>query len=426
MIISLLTKRVFKLATIYTGANFINQAIPFLLLPVLTRLLSPNDYGIIATFIALIGIVNVIVSMGSTEAISRGYFEKEKDGFDFSKFIFNAIFINFIVFLIFIIITFFLKSFIAKKLFIPPNWLYLLPIIAFCYAIYIIPFKLFVFRQKPIPYAILELSHTFIEIILSIILVAVFTLGWKGRLLGITINKILFFIIGIYLLIKSYSLNFSLNYDYIRKILSYGVPVVFHSLGFTIVGAMDRFFLNRMEGLSTTGIYSVGYSIAMIIGFFVGAFNLAWTPVLFEKLNQITEALKIKLVKITYFYFILILLVALFLIIITPYFLKFFVGKNFYGASQFIFWLALGYVVHGMYTMVVSYIFYEKKTYLLSIIAVITIILNIFFNYTLIKLNGAMGAAQATFLTFLSRFLLVWYFSNKVYPMPWFSFIKNQ
>ncbi|MCM8787249.1 MAG: oligosaccharide flippase family protein [Candidatus Omnitrophica bacterium] len=425
MIISLLTKSVFKLATFYTGANFINQAIPFFLLPILTRFLSPSDYGIIATFMALIGIVNVIVSMGSTDAVSRGYFDKDKEGFDFSKFIFNAAFINFIVFLIFIIITFFLKSFISQKLFIPHNWLFLLPIISFCYAIYIIPFKLFIFKQKPIPYAIMELSHTFIEIILSIFLV-LFTLSWKGRVLGIAINKILFFIIGIYILIKNYSLNLSLNSNYIRKILSYGIPVVFHSLGFTVVGALDRFFLNRMVGLSITGIYSVGYSIATIIGFFAGAFNLSWTPILFEKLSQITEDLKIKLVKFTYFYFVLILLAAFFLIIITPYFLKFFVGKNFYGASQFIFWLALGYAVHGMYTMVVSYIFYEKKTYLLSIIAVITVIINIIFNYTLIKLNGAIGAAQATFLTFLSRFLLVWYFSNRVYPMPWFSFIREE
>jgi O-antigen/teichoic acid export membrane protein len=187
---------------------------------------------------------------------------------------------------------------------------------------------------------------------------------------------------------------------------------------------MDRLFLNAMVGVSTAGLYSVGASVAMIIGFIVGAFNLAWSPVLYEKLSNITNEIKIKLVKFTYLYFMTILCLALTLILIAPYFLKIFVGRDFYGATQFIFWIALGYAVLGMYTMVVDYIFYQRKTYFLSIIAIITIILNIIFNYTLIKINGAIGAAQAIFLTFLARFLLVWYVSNKIFPMPWFSFTK--
>jgi len=50
----ILTKKIFKSFTIYTGANFANQAIPFLLLPILTRFLAPYDYGILATFMAMI------------------------------------------------------------------------------------------------------------------------------------------------------------------------------------------------------------------------------------------------------------------------------------------------------------------------------------------------------------------------------------
>jgi len=418
-------KKIFKSFTIYTGANFANQAIPFLLLPILTRSLTPYDYGILATFMAMLGIINIIASMGSTDAVIRGYFDKEKVGFNFSQFIFNTTFINFIVFLVLIIIIFFLKKFISEKLLIPSNWLFSLPVIGFCTAIYTIPFKLFVIKQKPLPYAILEVSSTLIEIILSIFFVVILGLNWQGRVLGVIINRILFFIIGFYILIKYYLLNFSLNFNYIKNILSYGIPVVIHSLGFTAVSAIDRFFLNRLVGLSTTGVYSVGYSISSIIGFIVGAFNLAWSPILYEKLGQVTESLKKKLVKFTYLYFILIFIIASLLILIVPCFLKFFVGEKFHGASQFISWIALGFAIHGMYTMVVGYIFYEKKTYLLSIIAIITILLNIIFNYTLIKLNGAIGAAQATFLTFLSRFLLVWYFSNKIYPMPWFSFAKT-
>ena len=37
-------------AAIYTLANVTNSAIPFLLLPVLTRVLSPEEYGLVTIF----------------------------------------------------------------------------------------------------------------------------------------------------------------------------------------------------------------------------------------------------------------------------------------------------------------------------------------------------------------------------------------
>lgn len=421
---SIIRLKIFKSFTTYTGATFINLAIPFFLLPILTRFLLPSDFGILATFMAMIAIVNVIASMGCIDAVIRGYFDREKKGFSFTQFIFNAILVNFIIFLILIVATYFLKSSISAKFSVFSNFLFLLPVIGFCSAIYSIPLKLFIMQQKAIPYAVLTISNTLLEVLFSIFLVVVIGLNWKGRVLAISINSILFLIVGVYILIKIYPLNLTLNFNYIKKILSYGVPVVFHSLGFTIIATVDKIFLIALVGLSATGLYSVGYSIASIIALLVGAFNTAWNPILYEKLGHSTPGLKVKLVKITYLYFFLIISAAILLNVFAPFFLKFFVGKNFYGVSQFIFWISLGYVMFGMYTMVVNYIFYEKKTYLLSIVAVITVVLSIIFNFALIKLNGAIGAAQATFLTFLCRFLLVWYFSNKVYPMPWFSFLK--
>ena len=44
-----------KDVSIYTLASIINATIPFLLMPVLTRYLSPTDYGIIAIAQSIIG-----------------------------------------------------------------------------------------------------------------------------------------------------------------------------------------------------------------------------------------------------------------------------------------------------------------------------------------------------------------------------------
>ena len=69
--------------------------------------------------------------------------------------------------------------------------------------------------------------------------------------------------------------------------------------------------------------------------------------------------------------------------------------------------------------MVVNYIFYIKKTYILAWVTFASAGMNIVLNYFFIKANGAIGAAQATTITFFVQFIMVWILSAKVYKMPW-------
>jgi Na+-driven multidrug efflux pump len=50
--------------------------------------------------------------------------------------------------------------------------------------------------------------------------------------------------------------------------------------------------------------------------------------------------------------------------------------------------------------------------------------INVILNYFFIKANGAIGAAQATIVTFLIIFILTWILSARVYKMPWL--LKNK
>ena len=127
----------------------------------------------------------------------------------------------------------------------------------------------------------------------------------------------------------------------------------------------------------------------------------------------------------TYCYFLLIFMGVAAFIFLAPGFLNIYLGEAFLDAKKFIFWLALGFGFHSLYIMIVSYIFYSKKTHMLNKIAVITVILSVVLNYILIRWNGAIGVAQATCLVFFSRFLMAWHASNKVYPMPWLSFMHR-
>lgn len=415
----------FKSVSIYTIANSLNMGIPFLMLPVLTRYLSPYEYGLIATFQAMRTIGMITVRMGTGDAISRAYYDRDDKDFDFHKYVFNTVIVISVIFLLFSIFLSFASGFLEQKLIFPASWMFILPIVAIADAITNIPLKLWLFRKMPVHYSVFQTSKSFLDALLSLFLVIVIGLSWKGRVLAVGIVEVTAMIASLSLLIKEKMMVFAIDFLYVRKILHYGIPVFFHSLSFWTIGSVDRFFLNNMAGVATTGVYSVSYSIGGIIGLLAGSFGMAWTPVFYEKLKASTTEEKNRIVKFTYLYFIGMLLFALLLTTIGPWLLKIMAGKDFYGAEKYLVWIAFGNAFHAMYMIVCGYVFYSKRTHIMMNVTSFVAVVNLISTYSLIKMNGAIGAAQATFISYVVSFLLTWWFANRIYPMRWLSFYKS-
>ena len=98
-----------------------------------------------------------------------------------------------------------------------------------------------------------------------------------------------------------------------------------------------------------------------------------------------------------------------------------FIGKNFKAAKDYIFLLSFALAFDSCRYMVINYFYYFNKTYISAAIFFLIAILNIVLNYFLILKNGAIGAAQATFIAMLLNFLLTWLASYFIIRMPWMS-----
>jgi len=416
-ILSIFKHKLFKNTFIYTGSNVINKAIPFFLLPIVTRYLTPTDYGIVATFNVLLAVMVVFVGLSMHGAINVNYFKLTKE--ELREYIGNVFIILFTNFILIFIIVFFLKTYISISTKFPENWIPFIVIIALCQSTYTINIGLWRVEQKSLPYGLYQISRTILNVSLSLIFVVALVWGWQGRVLGVIITSVIFGPLSIFIIYKREYIKFSFNKKYINDALFFGIPLIPHALGGWIMTSIDRIFINSMVGVAATGIYTVGYQVGMIIGLLAGSFNLAWSPFLYEKLKENNYSTKVKIVKFTYLYDVGIISMALILSFIAPYFLKFFVSKNFYFAYKYVLWIALGYAFQGMYFMVVNYIFYVKKTYILAWVTFTSAGINIVSNYFFIKANGAIGAAQATTITFFVQFIMVWILSAKVYKMPW-------
>jgi len=409
--------KLFKNSFVYTSSNVIRNAIPFFLLPVLTRYLTPTDYGIVATFEVLFAIAVVIVNLNMHGAVAVNYFEIGKQ--ELAVYIGNVVLILFISFVLTFSIVYILKTPFSDLIELPESWLPIIVVIALSQSVLTITLTLWQVEQKPLPYGIFQISQTVLNVTLSLILVIALNWRWQGRLLGIIIASIIFGFVGLFILYRRKYVKFSFNKVYIKDALLFGIPLIPHALGGWIMTSIDRVFINSMVNVAATGIYTVGYQVGMIISLIATSFNQAWSPFLFEKLKENNNVSKKQIVKFTYLYNIGIIVLALALSLVAPWFLEFFVSETFHGAYKYVFWIALGYAANGMYFMVANYIFYTKHTYSLAWITFLSAVINAILNYFLIKANGAIGAAQATTVSFFVQFILTWALSARVYSMPW-------
>jgi len=412
----LINSSLFKASGIYTIMAILNAAIPFFLLPILTRFLTPSDYGIISMFSLLVSITEVFLGLSTQGAILRAYYQK--DEINFKQYTGNCIIILFGS-TFFVSLLFFLAAKPVSSYFgVPEDWLWAIIIISFFQ--FIILGKLAIYRaqMKALEYSIISIVQTIINILLSIALVVFVRMNWQGRIIGQIVSTM---IVGVYafFLLNRYWVEWKINKRYIKHALSFGIPLIPHNLGIMFLVWSSRFFITNMIGLNETGIYTVGVQIGMIIGIITDSFNKAYSPWLYDRLNQNDKKIKIKIVKFTYIYMFALLIFALFLTLIMPFLMKIIVGNKFYNAISVISWLLFGYAFNGMYYMVTNYIFYSYKTKYLAWITITAGLISLIITYEMILINGIIGAAQAFMITMFLKFILTWLLSAKSYKMPW-------
>ncbi len=412
-----------RAAGLFTLMNVLVSSIPFVMLPILTRYLSPLDYGIVAMYQVLEALICPVAALGVHVAVHRQYFELEQG--ELARYIFNCFMILLGCTSIISLLFWCFSRFISDWTGFPAQWLWTIPVTAFCRTIHSTVIMLLLARVKPFPYAFFQAVLVAGVVGLTLVFVVGLGMRWEGRVLGQVIS---FGILGgfctIYLWVTGW-LKVSLRLKYVRHALSFGAPLVPHEVGVNAINMSDRLFLANMIGVAETGIYVVAFQVSKIVTIFAESFNQAWMPWAFRHLKKGDQGTRVKLVRITYVCFAAILALALVLAGTSPWFLKPLVGESFLPAARFLLWLALGQALYGMCKMVATYLFYVQKTSTLGWIAVITLVSSISLNYSLISVHGSIGAAEAFFGAYLTSFLFTWYKSARNYPMPYLSALRE-
>ncbi|HHR6142249.1 TPA: lipopolysaccharide biosynthesis protein [Providencia alcalifaciens] len=411
-----------KNTSIYLTSNILNAAIPFILLPILTRYLTPAEYGQIAMFQLLLSALNTFIGLNSVGAANRKFYDNV-DNDTLKTFNGSCVQVLIITFLASIIFTFIIGDKLSYFLSIPIEWIYLAIIISAITFITTLRLGQWQIRHQAKYFGMLQVGGGILNLLISLQLVIVMKQGAAGRVDAQLISCIMVALISLILLYKENLLRlFSFKPKHIIEILHFGIPLIPHHIGFFLLSAIDRFFINKELGLSEAGIYMVAFQLSTSLVIFFDAINKAFVPWLFEKLAHNVNSEKIKIVKLTYLHFLVTIFVSIISFLIGPSLLVLISGEKYIEAGNIIGLLCLGQCFGGMYLMVTNYIFFSKKTLGLSLITVFSGLMNILLIIILINPYGLVGVAFSYSISKLIQFLLTWVLSYKYVRMPWFNF----
>jgi O-antigen/teichoic acid export membrane protein len=260
---------------------------------------------------------------------------------------------------------------------------------------------------------------------LSLVFVITLAWRWEGRLAALVLSGVLVGIYSTYLLYKEKAIFATFNFAEIKAYFNFSYPLLPKQLSTWLSSAFQKIFITTQISLAANGLLSFAITIASIFYLFITSFFSAYTPQLYKTLaeNEYNENndYKLKLVKTSYLFlaaFAGLLFLGYFSVKI---FLINFFNPDYRDAIQFLPYLLISQFLQVIYLLLTSYITFHKKTKIIGILTMIMTLITVILNYWMITYYNSMGAVYATLIMAIITIFPLYYFSNKICPMPWFS-----
>jgi len=412
-------KGLFKSSTVYAGAAFANAALPFVLLPILTRHLAPDQYGLVALFSVMMAGFAPFVGLSVEGAAIRKFYDPETNQKEMAEFLGSAIKIMIAVVGLLLVAAAILSETTGFGKILPDSWLLLSIGVAGCAFLFQLALGQLQVRKYAKHYGLLQIAMSVANLTLSLVLVVLFDLGAEGRVIAISVSTAGFGIVSFLVLSALGMLSFQGSKEQLREALRFGVPLIAHGFGTFAITNFDRFLVGNLIGMTELGVYMVAAQTAAILGIIFSAFNNAFVPWLFEHLKQNDVHKDSQIVKFTYLYFIACTVIGSLAAYMAPMFISIFAGESYQGAGGIVALLLVAQIFIGMYYMIVNYLLFAKKNAILSAITISSGVLNVVLIFLFYQRFSILGVAYACVLTMLIRFLITWWFSSLAHPMPW-------
>jgi O-antigen/teichoic acid export membrane protein len=391
-------KQQLKNSFIYMISMGFNFILPFITLPIFTRILMPEDYGVLGLALIYAMFIGGLANFGISLAFDRNYFKYQKDIQKLGQLLSTSLIFVFGNFLILFLFTFAFRENISVLL-TGSSGNGMLIVIASINYFFLSVSNYFFYaylknKEEAFLYSKYKVVESLLILFMSLYLVAYIKIGVIGIVLSQLIAGVLLFIAFIIKIFNKLPYGFSKTILYELLKISYPLtPMIF-------IGVVNTQFDKYMIGLMTTiggvGVYHIGKRFSELVFVFMTTIQNVFQPHVYQCMyNQNghkSESIGSYLTPFLYISTGFALSIALFsqelFILLTP--------ENYHTAIPIVSVLSIYY--GSLFFGKIPQLIYVKKTHISTIIFILSIILNIGLNIPFIMKYGVMGAAWATML----------------------------
>lgn len=396
----------------YVVGDVLVKAIPFFLIPIVTRFLTVDEYGKVSYILTVIEIMTIIIIFGGHNFYRYKYFSDYNN-----RLIYIPLAVSFIVSLVIFIASIILYCVHIK---IVDGWLVcLLPITAFFQSIAALAICHYQMKEMPTKVTSINLALALISATTTIIMFHM-QFGYEGRLFSLIFTPIFVGVCILFFLHKNFE---SFSFNFIKKnihgCLAFGIRSMPASISWWLRAGMDRVIIINIAGSQSLGIYSLTNQLTLIVSVFSIALNNSIMPLIFRSINSGIGSLK-KLISISILF---VLSIAIIYYISLPLLFKYFIPRT-YMESLYIIGPLLGSVIlHAVFLFISNIYVALNKPGVLSIIsmcsALLHCIVSIFLTYSY-GISGTIWSGMVSYTVAISV-QMVW-----LVKVMGFNFISGQ
>ena len=387
--------------------SFLQKGISVITTPIFTRLLSTAEYGQYNVFNSWYGIISIFVALRLSMGVyAQGLvkFEEERNRFSSSLQGLTLVLCTAWT-LIYIVFHSGINSLLNL------TTVQMLAMLLMIWTTAVFEFwaseKRVTYSYRPL--VILTLIISLAKPIVGIILVINADDKVTARILGLALVELIGYSWMFFVQMRRGRQFFSGQFW--KYAIKFNLPLIPHYLSMTVLNSSDRIMIGNMVGDGAAGIYSLAYSISMIMTLINTSLSSTISPWMYQKI----KAKRVHdISRIAYITLFIIAAANIVLIAFAPEAVTIFAPEEYHEAIYCIPPVALSVYFMFMYDLYAKFEFYYEKTPYIMIASMIGAVANIILNYVFIKMFGYIAAAYTTLACYILFDVMHYRFMRKV------------
>lgn len=354
--------KMFKDSMIYVVGELISKAMPFALLPYLTRKLGVEGIGHLSFFLSLVVLFQIYIGFNQGGALARYFYTKGKS---------NVRYI-FVVSLLHSATFSFISIFVVFYLSLSIEYYYCILISLFS-SIVSLGLSYYQCQKIPKSYIKIQLLINLISLVGTIVTFELYSASVEDRLFWVLLSNVVVavFLCVFVFFVSKFKRKVKILLIYWKYLFFFSYPLLLHSIASFGKTSLDRIVIYDKFSASVLGVYYTAFQVTSVISVVLMALNKALMPYYYERLksNEITITNVSKYSKLSLF---LPFVFAFFVSLLPESLYVFILGDGFEDIYIYIpiftfsFFMAIPYYIIGGYLM------YHGKNLKLSICTILS------------------------------------------------------